>query len=67
MGLDPAGSHADVCVQMGAFIGIWLGLAFQFWFIKYRYGGLWKRSGQPPPLEEFLWTMLFGSVCVPVR
>lgn len=51
---------------MGVFIGIYIGLAFQLWFIRYRYGGKWARTGQPPPLEEWLWTMLFGSFCVPI-
>ncbi|KAF4470897.1 multidrug resistance [Fusarium albosuccineum] len=48
------------------FFGIFLGLAFQMWFIRYRYGARWAREGHPPPLEQWLWTMLFGSVCVPI-
>ncbi|KAJ3549449.1 hypothetical protein NM208_g495 [Fusarium decemcellulare] len=50
----------------GVFFGIFLGLAFQMWFIRYRYGARWAREGHPPPLEQWLWTMLFGSVCVPI-
>jgi hypothetical protein len=36
------------------------------WFIGYGYGGMWARNGEPPPLEEWLWTMLFASFCVPI-
>ncbi|EXJ89070.1 hypothetical protein A1O3_02134 [Capronia epimyces CBS 606.96] len=50
----------------GALIGVFIGMAFQMWFIRYRYGGQWARTGQPPPLEEWLWTMLFGCFCVPI-
>ncbi|KAH8805403.1 major facilitator superfamily domain-containing protein [Xylogone sp. PMI_703] len=39
----------------GVFVGIYLGLAFQAWFIRYRYAALW-----------WLWTMLFGCFCVPI-
>lgn len=50
----------------GVFVGIGIGLAVQMWFIRYRYEAMWRRNGSPPPLEEWLWTMLFGAFCVPI-
>ena len=50
----------------GVFVGVYIGLGFQLWFIRYRYGGLWAQLGRPPPLEEWLWPLLFASFCVPI-
>ncbi|KAJ8100180.1 major facilitator superfamily domain-containing protein [Lipomyces tetrasporus] len=50
----------------GVFVGVYVGLAFQILFIRYRYKRMWARLGDEPPLEEWLWTILFGSFCVPI-
>ena len=50
----------------GVLAGIVFGLIFQMWFIRFRYTAIWAKTGKAPALEQWLWTMMFGSVCVPV-
>ena len=51
---------------LGITAGVGIGFCFQMWYIRYRYSARWMKTGEQPPLEDWLYTMLYGSFAMPV-